>query len=150
MSIIRWQPFDDLMSIRESMDRMFEDFLTRRPRAAGPMVWQPAIEVFETENEVVVKAELPGIDPKNVGVTVSGDGLTIKGEAKTDQEEKGRNYYRRELRYGGFQRTIPLPAEVKSEETKASFRNGILEVRVPKSERVRPKSVKVEVDGGEK
>ncbi|MGQ0549312.1 MAG: Hsp20/alpha crystallin family protein [Armatimonadota bacterium] len=150
MSIIRWEPFDDLMSIRESMDRMFEDFLTRRPRVAGPMVWQPAIEVFETENEVVVKAELTGIDPKDVNVTITGDGLTIKGEAKADQEEKGRNYYRRELRYGAFQRTVPLPAEVKSEETKASFRNGILEVRVPKSERVRPKSVKVEVDGGKR
>lgn len=146
MTIIRWEPFDEMMSMRESMDRLFEDFFTRRPRTSGPLVWQPAVEVFETDNEVVVKAELPGMDPKNVSVTVTGDGLTIKGEAKVEQEDKGRNYYRRELRYGSFQRTIPLPTEVKSEETKAAFRNGILEVKVPKAERVKPKTVRVEVE----
>ncbi len=147
MSIIRWEPFDEMMSMRESMDRLFEDFFSRRPRGAAPLVWQPAVEIFETEAEVVVKAELPGIDPKNVGVTVTAEGLTIKGEAKVEHEDKGRNYYRRELRYGAFQRTIPLPTEVKSDETKATFRHGILEVKVPKAERVRPKTVKVEVDG---
>lgn len=146
MSIIRWEPFDEMMSLRESMDRLFEDFFSRRPRTAGPLVWQPAVEVFETDNEVVVKAELPGIDPKNVSVTVTSEGLSIKGEARAEHEEKGRNYYRRELRYGAFQRTIPLPNEVKSEETKASFRHGILEVKIPKAERVRPKTVKVEVE----
>lgn len=146
MSIIRWEPFDEMMSLRESMDRLFEDFFSRRPRTAGPLVWQPAVEVFETDNEIVVKAELPGIDPKNVSVTVTSEGLSIKGEARVEQEEKGRNYYRRELRYGAFQRTLPLPTEVKSEETKAAFRNGILEVKIPKAERVRPKTVKVEVE----
>ncbi len=147
MNIIRWEPFDEMMSMRESMDRLFEDFFSRRPRATVPLVWQPAVEIFETESDVVVKAELPGIDPKHVSVTVTAEGLTIKGEAKAEQEEKGRNYYRRELRYGAFQRTIPLPTEVKSDETKATFRHGILEVKVPKAERVRPKTVKVEVDG---
>ncbi len=147
MSIIRWEPFDEMMSLRESMDRLFGDFFTRRPRGAAPLVWQPATEVFETDSEIVVKAELPGIDPKSVTVTITAEGLCIKGEAKADHEEKGRNYYRRELRYGAFQRTVPLPTEVKSEETKASFRHGILEVKVPKAERVRPKTVKVEVEG---
>lgn len=146
MSIIRWEPFDEMMSLRESMDRLFEDFFSRRPRSAGPLVWQPAVEVFETDNEVVVKAELPGIDPKSVNVTVTPEGLSIKGEARAEHEEKGRNYYRRELRYGAFQRTIPLPSEVRSEDTKASFRHGILEVKIPKTERVRPRTVKVEVE----
>lgn len=90
------------------------------------------------------KAELPGVDPKNVQVTLTASGLTIKGEVKAEQEEKGKNYYRRELRYGIFHRTIPLPAEVKSDETKATFRTGILEVRVPKAEHAKPKTVKVE------
>jgi HSP20 family protein len=147
MSIIRWEPFDEMMSMRESMDRLFEDFFSRRPRSAAPLVWQPAVEIFETESEVVVKAELPGIDPKNVSVTMTAEGLTIKGEAKAEHEDKGRNYYRRELRYGAFARTIPLPTEVKSDETKATFRHGILEVKVPKAERLRPKAVKVEVEG---
>ncbi|MDR7418913.1 MAG: Hsp20/alpha crystallin family protein [Armatimonadota bacterium] len=146
MSIIRWDPFDEIMSMRESMDRLFEDFFSRRPRQAGPLVWQPAVEISETDNEVTVRAELPGIDPKNVEVAVTGDTLTIKGEAKAEQEDKGRNYYRRELRYGMFQRAISLPTEVKGDETKATFRHGILEVRIPKSERVRPKTIKVDVN----
>jgi HSP20 family protein len=149
---MRWDPFDDLMSLRESMDRLFEDFFTtRRPARGGaaavPMLWQPAVEVFETDSEVVVKAELPGIDPKGVDVTVTAEGLTIKAEHRSEQEDKGRNYHRRELRYGAFARTIALPAEVKSEDTKATFRNGILEVRVPKAERARPKTVKVDIGG---
>jgi HSP20 family protein len=147
MSMIRWEPFDEMMSIRESMDRLFEDFFSRRPRQAGPLVWQPAVEISETETEIIVKAELPGIDPKNVEVNVTGDVLTIKGEAKAEQEDKRRNYYRRELRYGSFQRMIALPIEVKGDETKATFRHGILEIKVPKAERVRPKAVKVEVEG---
>jgi HSP20 family protein len=146
MSMIRWEPFDEMMSIRESMDRLFEDFFSRRPRTAGPLVWQPALEVYETDNEVVVKAELPGIDPKSVNVTVTAEGLTIKGEAKSEHEDKGRNYYRRELRYGAFQRTVALPNEVKSDETKATFKHGILEVKIPKAERVRPKTVAVAVE----
>jgi HSP20 family protein len=128
------------------MDRLFEDFFSRRPRTSGPLVWQPALEVYETDHEVVVKAELPGIDPKSVGVTVTAEGLTIKGEAKAEHEDKGRNYYRRELRYGAFQRTIALPNEVKSDETKATFKQGILEVKIPKAERVRPKTVSVAVE----
>ena len=146
MSMIRWEPFDEMMSMRESMDRLFEDFFSRRPRTSGPLVWQPALEVFETDNEIVVKAELPGIDPKSVSVTVTAEGLTIKGEARAEHEDKGRNYYRRELRYGSFQRTVPLPNEVKSDETKATFKHGILEVTIPKAERVRPKTVSVAVE----
>lgn len=103
------------------------------------------MEVYETEGDVVVRAELPGIDPKHVDITVTDDTLTIKGEARTEQDEKGRNYYRRELRYGSFVRSLALPEEVRGEQAKASYKNGILEIRVPKSERAKPKQVKVEV-----
>lgn len=146
MSMIRWDPFDEIMSMRESMDRLFEDFFSRRPRTQGPLVWQPAVEISETDHEVVVKAELPGIDPKQVEVSVTGDALTLKGEAKSEVEDKSRSFYRRELRYGMFQRTIALPTEVKGDETKATFRHGILEVRVPKTERLKPKTVRVDVE----
>lgn len=146
MSLIRWDPFDDLVSLRESMDKLFEEFFTRRPeRGRAPVVWQPAIEAYETEHDVVVRAELPGIDPKQVEISVTEDTLTLKGEAKTETEEKKRNYYRRELRYGSFVRSIALPAGVQGDKASASYKNGILEIKVPKSERSKPKTVKVEV-----
>jgi len=103
------------------------------------------VEVYETDHEVVVRAELPGVDPKSVNVTVQDNTLTVEAEAREEQEERGRNYLRRELRYGQFSRTVALPAEVKPDAAKATFRNGLLEVRVPKSERAKPKQVKVEV-----
>lgn len=145
MSLIRWDPFDDLVSLRESMDKLFEDFFTRRPRGQSLAAWQLALEVFETDGDVVVHAELPGVDPKQVEITATDDAITIKGESRTEQEEQGRHYVRRELRYGAFMRTVPLPAGVRGDQAKASFKNGILEIRVPKSERAKPKTVKVEV-----
>ncbi len=147
MSLIRWDPFDDLASLRESMDKLFEEFFTGRPerRARAPIVWQPAIEAYETDADVVVRAELPGIDPKQVEISVTEDTLTIRGEAKSEQEEKKRNYYRRELRYGSFVRSIGLPSGVQGEKASATYKNGILEIKIPKSERARPKAVKVEV-----
>lgn len=150
MSMIRWDPFDDLASLRESMDKLFDDFFTRRPEQGGrrmAMVWQPAIEAYETEGDVVVRAELPGIDPSQVEITVAQDTLTIKGEAKSESEDKRRNYYRRELRHGAFIRSLALPAGVQGDQAKASYKNGILEIRVPKSERAKPRTVKVEVGG---
>jgi HSP20 family protein len=147
MSIRRWDPFDELSSLRESMERLFDDFFTRRPvRAPGPTLWEPAIELFETGNEVVFRAEMPGIDPQSVDVTVAEDTLTIKGEARAAQEQKGRNYYRRELRYGAFERAVGLPVSVQADQAKASFKNGILEIHIPKAERAKAKSVKVEVE----
>jgi HSP20 family protein len=143
--MIRWDPFDDLASLRESMDKLFEEFTTRRPHAAGPAVWPPAVEVYETDADIIVKAELPGIDPKNVDIQVADDTLTIKAEAKAEQESKNRNYYVRELRYGSFVRALTLPSSAQGDMAKASYKNGILEIRVPKSERAKPKAVKVDV-----
>src|SRR5712692_3773460 len=146
MRMIRWDPFDDLASRRESMDKLFQDFFPRRPPSQALTAWQPAVEVFETDHDVVIRAELPGIDPKNVDITVTDNALTLQGEATAEHEENGRNYYRRELRYGSFIRTLALPDAVKGDQAKASYKNGILEIHVPKSEqRVKPKSVKVEV-----
>jgi len=123
VSIRRWDPFDELTSLRESMERLFDDlFTTRRPgRALAPALWEPAVELFETEGDVVFRAEM-------------------------EQEQKGRNYYRRELRYGSFERAVGLPASVQADQAKATFRHGILEVRIPKAERGRAKSIKVEVE----
>src|SRR5207247_9776529 len=97
MSIIRWDPFDDLASLRESMDTLFEDFFTRRPRGEAVTAWQPAVEMFETDSDIVVRAELPGIDPKPVYITISDDTLTLKREATTEPQDPHGNYDRRQL-----------------------------------------------------
>jgi HSP20 family protein len=130
------------------MDQLFDEVFTRRPagvREVASPVWEPAVEMFETDHEVVVRAELPDIDPKQVDVTVTSDAITLKGERKQEHEEKGRNYYRRELRYGTFSRTLPLATEVRSGDAKAAYKGGVLEIRIPKSERSKPTSVKVEI-----
>jgi HSP20 family protein len=147
MSIMRWDPFEEVGTLRRAMDRLFDEFFsTRRPsRELTGGEWEPAVEMFETDNEIVVRAELPNVDPKQVDITVTTEALTLKGTTKHEEEQRGRNYYRRELRYGAFARTLPLPVEVKSEEAKATYKDGVLEVRIPKSERVKPTSVKVQV-----
>ncbi len=149
MSVLRWDPFEELREVQRSLDRLFDELVGRRParraQAREAAVWEPAVEVYETDQEVVVRAELPGVDPKDVNVTVQDNTVTIEAEAREEQEERGRTYLRRELRYGRFVRSLALPAEVRSDAAKASYRNGVLEVRVPKSERAKPKQVKVEV-----
>jgi HSP20 family protein len=149
MSVLRWDPFEELREVQRSLDRLFDELSgrrpARRPQAREAAVWEPAVEVYETDQEVVVRAELPGVDPKDVNVTVQDNTVTIEAETREEQEERGRTYLRRELRYGRFVRSLALPAEVRSDAAKASYRNGVLEVRVPKSERAKPKQVKVEV-----
>ena len=148
MSMMRWDPFEDAGTLRRTMDRLFDDvFAIRRPsRELAEMAWKPAVEMYETEDEVVVRAAMPNIDPKGVDITVTNDAITLKGETKHEEEQKGRNYNRRELRYGAFFRTLPLGTEVKSSEAKATYKDGVLEVKVPKSERVKPTSVAVQID----
>jgi HSP20 family protein len=150
MSIMRWDPFEEVNMLRRSMERVFDDFLpTRRASRGGVdmLVWEPAVEMFETPDSVVVRAELPNIDPKSVDITITGDAITLKGETKREEEQKTRNYYRRELRYGAFTRTLPFATEVKSADAKATYKDGVLEITVPKSERAKPTSVKVQVNG---
>jgi len=149
MSVRRWDPFEDVSTLHRSMERAFDGFFATPRRAArdaaGRIVWEPAVEMYETDGDVIVRAELPNIDPKQVDITVTSDAVTLKGETYRDDEQKGRNYYRREIRYGAFTRTLPLATEVKSADAQATYKDGVLEIRVPKSERVKPTSVKVQV-----
>jgi HSP20 family protein len=148
VSIMRWDPFrwefEDLGGLRRSMDRVFDELLMRAPRRVAAKEWEPSIEMFETANDVVVRAELPNIDPKQVEITVTEDTITLRGETKHEEEQKDRNYYYRELLYGAFTRTLRLPTAVKSADAKAVYKDGVLEVKIPKAAHVKPIPVKVQ------
>jgi HSP20 family protein len=148
-----WRPFMDLSRWEGDMDRMMEDCFGRRmrpwwpwPRGESMEIATPAVDLYEEKDDIVVKAELPGIEKDNVEVNLSNHHLTIKGEKKKEEEVKEENYYRSERTYGAFFRTVELPADVQGEKVKASFKNGILEVRLPKTEEAKTREIKVKVD----
>jgi HSP20 family protein len=136
-----WRPFRDL----EEWERRFDDLLGR-PLWRLPTDergWIPAVDVFEKDDRFVVKAELPGMKDDDVDVSVVGDTLTIKGEKKTETEVKNEDYYRCERSYGTFYRSIPIPSNVDANKIEASFDDGVLEVTLPKSAKVKPKKIAV-------
>lgn len=150
-----WRPFGELTTWERDMDRMLDDFFGRRARPWWPERWlrldemevrPPVVDVFEDKEDVVVKAELPGMEKDNIEVNLTDHTLTIKGEKKKEEEIKKENYYRAERSYGSFVRTLELPTEVKSDKVKAAFKNGILEIRMPKTEEAKAKEVKVKVE----
>jgi HSP20 family protein len=144
-SLMRWDPFRDAMSLRNAMDRLFEDsFVTPRFGWIAPTsMAEMAIDMYETKDQVVVKAALPGLKPEETEVTIVGDTLTIRGESKEDKEIKEENYIRKERRFGSFARSVTLPAGLKADKAEATFENGVLTLQIPKSEEVKPKSIKV-------
>jgi HSP20 family protein len=142
-SIIRWQPFEDLVSLRDAMDRLFEESFIR-PRAwMVPFEGGLTVDVYETEDNVVVEASLPGVKPEEIEVNLTGDVLTIKGETKSEKEENGDRYIRRERRYGSFCRSVSLPAGLEGGKAEAEFEHGILKLTIPKAEAVKPKVIEV-------
>ncbi len=149
MRLMRLEPFGDVQKMRREVDRLLADIFALGPtRDLSPveMVWEPAVEMFETDAEIVVKAALPNIDPKQVEITVTNDAITLKGETKHEEAQKERNYYKQEIQYGTFLRTLPFLTEVKAAEAKATYKDGVLEVKVPKTEQAKPTSVKVKVE----
>ena len=144
-NLIRWEPEREMMTLREAMDRLFDDAFTRplgiRDGWRGSGV--PAIDMYQTEDDVVVKATLPGMKADDVQINITGDVLSIKGEMKEKNETKDKNYYVREQRWGSFERSVMLPTSVVSDKAKAEFEDGILTITLPKTEEVKPKIVTV-------
>ena len=148
MSLARWQPFSELRRMRDDMDRLFESMSV--PSMLAPMEMTrplPAVDVFERDNNVIVRAEAPGLSKDNLEVTATEDAISLKGEFKHEEEVKEENYVRREMRSGRFFRTVPMPTAIKPDEVKASFHDGILEITAPKAEQVQAKEKKVEIQG---
>jgi HSP20 family protein len=144
MSIVRWEPFRDIMTLREAMDRLFEEsFVRPRREWLAPAEGTLALDVYETEDSVVVKSAVPGIKPDEIDISISGNVLSISGETKVEQEVKEENYIRRERRYGSFSRSVTLPEGVNPDEADATFEDGILTLTIPKAPEAKPKVIKV-------
>jgi HSP20 family protein len=139
------------------LERLMGDFFDRRARAWWPERWSlpavldiepPVVDFYKEKDELVVKAELPGMDKQDIEINVTDHTVTIEGEKKKEEKIEEKNYYRSERFFGSFRRTLELPAGVQAEKAKASFKNGILEVRLPKTEAAKPKEIKVAVEEG--
>jgi len=143
----RWEPFRNVTDIQGEMNRLFDSFFGRPASAGAAMerAWAPAVDLYETKDDLVVSFELPGIREKEINVSITGDVLTVRGERQFSHEANDGNFYRVERTYGKFERNIPLPVPVQAEKVKASYRDGVLEVRLPKAEEVKPKQIKVDV-----
>ncbi len=142
-----WKPFE-FDRLKKEMDRVWDSFFEGRPgrRSREEGEWLPSLDVAETKGDLVVRAELPGMDPKDIDISLNEGVLTIRGEKKQEKEEKEEGYHLIERSYGSFTRSIRLPKEVQSEKIEASFKNGILKVVLPKSEEAKKKEIKIKVE----
>ena len=148
MAIVRWDPFRDLITIQDRMNKLFEQTLARTrgdDEVVAPSAWSPSVDIYETAEAIVLTAELPGLKREDIEIQLRDSTLTLKGERKFEREVKDENYLRIERSYGAFQRAFSLPTVVQQDKIKAVFRDGVLEVTMPKAEEAKPKQVKVEV-----
>jgi HSP20 family protein len=147
MALIRWtDPFRELAAMQDRVNRLFEDYAARgrsREEEITSAAWAPPVDIYETNNEIVVKAELPGLTQEEINVEVKDGILTLRGERRAEKEVKEESYHRMECSYGAFARSFMLPTTVDEEKTKASLKNGILEIHLPKKEQAKPKQIKV-------
>ena len=143
-NLTRWEPAREMMTLREAMDRLFDDAFTRPLSIRnGWSMASPAIDMYQTDNEVVVKASVPGIKAEEVQINITGDILTLKGEVKQEEERNDRAWHIREQRFGSFERSVVLPTDVKSDKAEAVFENGVLTITLPKADEVKPKTINI-------
>ncbi len=149
MSLIRWQPLRELDTLRQQMDRLLDELMHgERSESLLPKLnanWTPAIELKETDTDIILKAEIPGIEAKDLNVEVSPDAVSIAGEYQQEKHDEGKGIVRSEFRYGQFQRIIPLPISIKNEQVKAEFKNGVLTLTLPKVEAAKRNVVKIDL-----
>ena len=146
MELMRWSPMRGLLGWRNNMDSFFDDFFYPARRSAEDEVlwnWNPAVDIFEEQDSIVIKAELPGVKKEGITVDVKGRVLTLKGERSADNEVKEEKYYRREMTFGRFERAFTLPVDVDPEAINAEYSDGVLKITVPKPESHKPKQITV-------
>jgi len=147
MAIVRWEPFRDLLATQDRFNRLFNETFAR---AFGndeltSRSWAPPVDIYETDNNIVLKAEMPGVDPKDVEVRVEDNTLYLKGERKFEKETKEDNYHRIERSYGSFAGSFALPGSIDSDKVEANFKDGLLTLTMPKREEAKPKTIKINV-----
>lgn len=143
-----WDPFRDLETIQKEMNRMFDSSLVRWPsRDAGLLegAWSPAIDIYDSKDNVLVKADIPGMNKDEIEVSVHGDTLILKGQKKQEKETKEKDFVRTERFYGVFNRAIHLPGQVDADKVDATYKNGVLELVLPKKEESKPKQLKIDI-----
>jgi HSP20 family protein len=146
MNLVRWNPYGEMTAMKNRINQMFSEpyWLTRRMDDDTDMgIWNPAVDLYEKDDHFVIKAELPGVDKKNIAIDLKDRVLTISGERSYENEVKEESYYRRERSYGKFQRVFTLPADVDSDKINAEFKDGLLQIEVPKPEQQKPKQVTI-------
>ncbi len=142
-NLTRWEPVREMMTLREAMDRLFDDAFTRPINLRDGGWSAPAVDMYQTDNDVVVRVALPGFKADEVQINVTGDVLTLRGDLKREEEKKDKAWHLREHRWGSFERSIALPTEVRADQANADFENGILTITLPKAEEVKPKTISV-------
>jgi len=145
MAVVRWDPFRDLNLLQDRMNRLFDDAGRgwRADEPAATTTWSPAVDIFETEGEIIVKAELPGMERKDISLHLENNVLSLRGERKFEKETKDENYHRIERSYGAFSRSFSIPATVDEEKIRAEYKDGVLNIVLPKKEQARPKQIKI-------
>ena len=145
MAIIRWDPFKDMMTLRDKMNRLFEEAVTHKGEEKDLISssWAPAVDIYEKDNELILTAEVPGINEKDIEISLEDNTLSIKGERKFEKETKEENFHRIERSYGSFFRSFSLPANIDQEKIQAEHENGILRITMPKKAELKPKVIKV-------
>jgi HSP20 family protein len=142
----RWDAFRGVGDIQTEMNRVFDSFVGRpATTAAGERMWLPAVDVHETKDDVVLSFDIPGVTEKDVRLTITGDLLTVRGERRLQREASEDSYHRVERIYGKFERSVQLPMTVQTDKVKASYRDGVLEVKLSKAEEVKPREIKIEL-----
>src|SRR5207245_2684643 len=144
-TLARWEPFRGATSLQDHVNRLFNDDFERRGEESSLTAWAPAVDIYETEHELVVKADLPEIDPKDLDIRVENNILTIRGERKFEKKVNEDNYLRVERAYGSFARSFTLANTVTSDDIKADYQNGVLTLNIPKREEAKPKQIMVNV-----
>ena len=146
MQLIPWRPFGQLSPFHKQMDELWNRFLGETPLARRVTEeWLPSVDISETKDKLIIKAELPGLEAKDVNVSISGDLLVVKGEKKGEEEEKDEHHHYVERYYGSFQRSFKLPVNVKTDKIEATFDKGVLKVTLPKTEEAKKKEIEIKV-----